>query len=99
MPISEAQKRANKKWDNNNKERKSYINKKSIAKAFINIASLEDLEILQSLVNVKLQEFNQSKKIWKKFWIRFKKTWNFPPKPLTAGKQPNIKLYFERICL
>ena len=63
MPISEAQKRANKKWDNNNKERKSYINKKSIAKAFINIASLEDLEILQSLVNVKLQEFNQSKKI------------------------------------
>ena len=62
MALTEAQKRANKKWDSNNKERKMYINKKSTAKAFIKIASFEDLQILQILVNTRLQELREHDK-------------------------------------
>ena len=33
--ISEAKLRSNKKWDDNNRERKKYINKRSTARSFI----------------------------------------------------------------
>ena len=33
--VSEAQKRASKKWDRKNKSRRQYINKRSIARNFI----------------------------------------------------------------
>ncbi|MCU0083152.1 hypothetical protein [Streptococcus danieliae] len=35
MAVSESQKRANKKWDDANKERKAYINKRSTARSFV----------------------------------------------------------------
>lgn len=51
MPVSESQKRANKKWDEANKERKAYINKRSTARSFIrNKATLEDLDELTYLI-------------------------------------------------
>lgn len=49
--LSEARKRANKKWDEQNKERKAYINKRSTAKSFIlNLAKEEDLDAILSYV-------------------------------------------------
>ena len=33
--LSEARERANKKWDDNNKQRKQYINKRSVARNFV----------------------------------------------------------------
>lgn len=51
MKVSESQRRASEKWDRNNKERKSYIVKRSTAKSFIkNHATLEDLEELELLI-------------------------------------------------
>ena len=45
--LSEARKRANKKWDEANKERKAYIGKRSTAKNFIlKLATAEDLELM-----------------------------------------------------
>lgn len=51
MPLSESKKRANERWDKKNKERKNYINKKSIAKNFIGIAEYDDLQILKRHIN------------------------------------------------
>lgn len=51
MAVSESQKRANKKWDDANKERKAYINKRSTARSFVkNLATLEDLAELTQLI-------------------------------------------------
>lgn len=48
--ITEARAKANKKWDEKNKARKLYINKRSTAKSFIlNLATEEDLAILKSM--------------------------------------------------
>ena len=51
MSVSDAKKRANERWDKKNKERKNYINKKSIAKNFIGIAEYDDLKILKQYIN------------------------------------------------
>lgn len=49
--LSEARKRANKKWDEKNKARKAYINKRSTAKSFIlNLATKEDLEKMKEYI-------------------------------------------------
>ena len=51
MVVSESQKRANKKWDEVNKERKAYINKRSTARSFVkNLATLEVLDELTQLI-------------------------------------------------
>ena len=51
MAVSESQKRANKKWDEANKERKPYINKRSTPRSFIKkLATLEDLAELTRLI-------------------------------------------------
>lgn len=52
MPkLSEARRRANKKWDESNKERKAYIGKRSAAKNFIlKLATEEDLDAILSYV-------------------------------------------------
>ncbi|TPR12788.1 hypothetical protein [Apilactobacillus timberlakei] len=51
MPLPESRKRANKKWDDENKERKRYIVKRSTAKSFIkNYANQEDLDNLKQLI-------------------------------------------------
>ncbi|MCO6527764.1 hypothetical protein F5ESL0236_04635 [Lactobacillus sp. ESL0236] len=55
--VSEAQRKANKKWDEKNKERKSYINKRSTAKSFIlNLATKEDLENILEYVEQRRTE-------------------------------------------
>lgn len=58
--VSEAQRKANKKWDEKNKERKSYINKRSTAKSFIlNLATQEDLETIKKYVEQRKNELNK----------------------------------------
>lgn len=52
--VSESKKRANKKWDEKNKERKLYINKRSTAKSFIlNLATKDDLEDILKYVEIR----------------------------------------------
>lgn len=49
--LSEARKRANKSWDDKNKARKLYINKRSTTKSFIlNLATEEDLEQIEKYI-------------------------------------------------
>lgn len=51
MPVSESQKRANEKWADQNRERKSYLSSRSSARSFIrNKATLEDLDELDQLI-------------------------------------------------
>ena len=49
--LSEARKKANKKWDDKNKARKLYINKRSTTKSFIlKLATEEDLEQIEKYI-------------------------------------------------
>ncbi|MGG7144376.1 hypothetical protein ACQPVP_13040 [Clostridium nigeriense] len=49
--ISEAREKANKKWNENNKEHMNYLRSRSSARSFIrNKATLEDLEELEKLI-------------------------------------------------
>ena len=49
--LSEARKRANKRWDDKNKARKLYINKRSTTKSFIlNFATEADLEQIEKYI-------------------------------------------------
>lgn len=58
MPkLSEARKKANKKWDDKNKARKSYITKRSTAKSFIlNLATKEDLKQIKEYIQQREKE-------------------------------------------
>ena len=56
--TSEAQIRASTRWNAKNKEKMAYIRKKSAAKKFIeDVASLEDLQMLNDLIEKKLKNF------------------------------------------
>lgn len=58
MPVSEARKRANKKWDNSNKEQMKYLRYRSYSKTFINdLANNEDLQVLKDLIKEKEKNF------------------------------------------
>jgi len=48
--LSEARIRSNKKWDNNNRERKRYINKRSTARSFIKTMEREDIPEFEALL-------------------------------------------------
>ena len=48
--ISEAKLRSNKKWDDNNRERKRYINKRSTARGFIKTMEREDIPEFEELL-------------------------------------------------
>lgn len=50
MAISEKKKASNRRWDDANRERVKYLNKKSTAKNFIKIAELNDIEILKEWI-------------------------------------------------
>lgn len=51
MPVSESQQKANQKWAENNKERRSYLSSRSSARSFIrNKATIEDLADLTQLI-------------------------------------------------
>lgn len=50
--YTEARKKANLKWDENNKQRKQYLNRRSTAKNFIlKLATDEDLQMLQEAID------------------------------------------------
>lgn len=60
VKISDARKRANKKWDANNKERKNYLSYRSQAKSFIRrYATVEDLNVLETIISEKKKELNK----------------------------------------
>ena len=48
--LSEAKLRGNKKWDDNNRERKRYINKRSTARNFIKTMEREDIPEIEELL-------------------------------------------------
>ena len=51
LVLSEARKKANKRWDDKNKARKLYINKRSTTKSFIlNFATEADLEQIEKYI-------------------------------------------------
>lgn len=55
--LSEARKKANKKWDDKNKARKRYITKRSTAKSFIlNLATKEDLKQIKEYIQQREKE-------------------------------------------
>ena len=57
MAISEARKKANKKWDDKNKERMKYLRYRSYAKTFINkLSTVEDLDELSALIKERRKE-------------------------------------------
>ena len=56
MVLSDAQRKANKKWHKNNKERANYIAMRSSARSFIRKKStLDDLKELEQIINEKQQ--------------------------------------------
>ena len=48
--LSEAKRKANKKWDDKNKERKAYIVKRSTARNFIKNMDREDIQEFEQLI-------------------------------------------------
>ncbi len=57
MAMSEARKKANKKWDNNNKERMKYLRYRSYTKTFVNkLSTVEDLDELSALIEERRKE-------------------------------------------
>lgn len=48
--LSEAKRKANKKWDDKNKERKAYIVKRSTARNFIKNMDREDIAEFEQLI-------------------------------------------------
>ncbi|MTE03916.1 hypothetical protein ACSF83_04620 [Lactobacillus johnsonii] len=62
MPkLTEARKKANKKWDENNKDRKNYIVKRSTTKNFIlKSATEEDLKNIETYIIERKKELGIS---------------------------------------
>lgn len=57
MVLSDAQRKANKKWHKNNKERANYIAMRSSARSFIRKKStLDDLKELQQIIDNRKKE-------------------------------------------
>lgn len=57
MAISEARKKANKKWDDKNKERMKYLRYRSYTKTFINqLSTVDDLTELSKLIDKRHKE-------------------------------------------
>ena len=54
MSVSEAQKKATRKWDNKNKARKQYLNRRSVTKnSILKEATTEDLEQIEKYIEQK----------------------------------------------
>ena len=61
MALSEAKKKANKKWDDSNKEQMKYLRYRSYSKTFITtLANQEDLQVLKDLIKEKEKNFKKS---------------------------------------
>ncbi len=62
VKLTEARKKANKKWDENNKDRKNYIVKRSTTKNFIlKLATEEDLKAIESYIEEREAKLKESK--------------------------------------
>ena len=60
MPVSEAQKRASKKWSQSNKDKIKVITYRSCAKTFIKrIATLEELDGLAKMIKDRKKEISK----------------------------------------
>lgn len=60
VKLTEARKKANKKWDENNKDRKKYIVKRSTTKNFIlKLATEEYLKAIESYIEKRKVEGKQ----------------------------------------
>ena len=55
--ISEAQIKAQKKYDEKNRERRNYVKQRSTARTFIRKSNLEDLLELEKMIKNKIKEF------------------------------------------
>ena len=59
MAVSDAKKKANKKWDDSNKEQMKYLRYRSYSKTFINdLATLEDLQVLKKCIEEREKDIN-----------------------------------------
>ena len=57
MPkVSESKRKANDKWDKNNKERKQYINRRSVARNFIKNMEYEDVPEFKKLMEERISK-------------------------------------------
>nr|DAE04947.1 MAG TPA: hypothetical protein [Siphoviridae sp. ct5TL29] len=57
MPkVSESKRKANDKWDQKNKERKQYINKRSVARNFIKNMEDEDVPEFKKLIEERVSK-------------------------------------------
>ena len=55
--VSDAQRRASEKWDRENKDRKQYINKRSVTRNFIKkLATKDDVDELKILLKNREKE-------------------------------------------
>ena len=55
--VSDAQRRASEKWDRENKDRKQYINKRSVTRNFIKkLATKDDVDELKILLKKREKE-------------------------------------------
>lgn len=62
VKLTEARKEVNKKWDENNKDRKNYIVKRSTTKNFIlKLATKEDLKNIESYIVERRAKLKESK--------------------------------------
>ena len=62
VKLTEARKKANKKWDENNKDRKNYIVKRSTTKNFIlKLATEEDLKAIESYIEERKAKLKECK--------------------------------------
>lgn len=62
VKLTEARKEANKKWDENNKDRKNYIVKRSTTKNFIlKSATEEDLKAIENYIEERKAKLKESK--------------------------------------
>ena len=53
--VSESKRRANDKWDKNNRERKNYITKRSVARNFIKNMETEDIPEFKELLSKRIK--------------------------------------------
>ena len=62
VKLTEARKKANKKWDENNRDRKKHIVKRSTTKNFIlKLATEEDLKAIESYIEERKAKLKESK--------------------------------------
>lgn len=57
--TSDAQIKASTKWNQKNKEKMNYIRKRSAARGFIKVATIEDLEELKQLIAEREKELKK----------------------------------------